>query len=133
MEFLLSKLLKEKQIRQEDLADTIGVTRQTISRLCTGKTTTISFDNLRKICKELNCTPNDLFGYNNNNNNESDQQTPKIVLYDASESLPQQLKTIGLASIINANQKSNTDELLQLIDDRINMAFKNRNKKDDTE
>lgn len=130
MEFLLSKLLKEKQIRQEDLADTIGVTRQTISRLCTGKTTTISFDNLRKICKELNCTPNDLFGYNNN---ESDQQTPKIILYDASESLFPQLKTIGLASIANANQKSNTDELLQLIDDRINMAFKNRNKKDDTE
>ena len=130
MEFLLSNLLREKQIRQEDLADTIGVTRQTISRLCTGKTTTISFDNLRKICKALNCTPNDLFGYNNN---ESDQQTPKIVLYDASESLPKQLKTIGLASIINDNQKSNTDELLQLIDDRINMAFKNRNKKDDTE
>ena len=130
MDFLLSKLLKEKQIRQEDLADTIGVTRQTISRLCTGKTTTISFDNLRKICKELNCTPNDLFGYNNN---ESDQQTPKIILYDASESLSPQLKTIGLASIANANQKSNTDELLQLIDDRINMAFKNRNKKDDTE
>lgn len=130
MEFLLSKLLKEKQIRQEDLADTIGVTRQTISRLCTGKTTTISFDNLRKICKELNCTPNDLFGYNNN---ESDQQTPKIILYDASESLSPQLKTIGLANIANANQKSNTDELLQLIDDRINMAFKNRNKKDDTE
>ena len=130
MEFLLSKLLREKQIRQEDLADTIGVTRQTISRLCTGKTTTISFDNLRKICKELNCTPNDLFGYNNN---ESDQQTPKIIFYDASESLPPQLKTIGLASIVNANQKSNTNELLQLIDDRINMAFKNQNKKDDTE
>lgn len=130
MEFLLSKLLREKQIRQEDLADTIGVTRQTISRLCTGKTTTISFDNLRKICKELNCTPNDLFGYNNN---ESDQQTQKIVLYDASENLPQQLKTIGLANIVNSNQKSNTDELLQLIDDRINIAFKNRNKKDDTE
>ena len=130
MEFLLSKLLWEKQIRQEDLADTIGVTRQTISRLCTGKTTTISFDNLRKICKELNCTPNDLFGYNNN---ESDQQTPKIILYDASESLPPQLKTIGLANIVNTNQKSNTEELLQLIDNRINMAFKNRNTKDDTE
>ena len=130
MEFLLSKLLREKQIRQEDLADAIGVSRQTISKLCTGKTTSISLDNLRKICKELNCTPNDLFGYNNN---ESDQQTPKVILYDASENLPQQLKSIGLASIVNANQKSNTDELLQLIDDRINIAFKNRNKKDDTD
>lgn len=55
-----SKLNKIGMTRYE-LAKRIGVTYPTIDNIYKGTSTSIKFEILEAICKELNCTPNDIF------------------------------------------------------------------------
>ena len=45
------------------LSKEVGITYQNIMRLCNGQTNSIKFDLIEKICKALNCTPNDIFEF----------------------------------------------------------------------
>ncbi len=45
------------------LSKEVGMTYQNIMRLCNGQTNSIKFELLEKICKTLNCTPNDIFEF----------------------------------------------------------------------
>lgn len=62
----LSQILAYKNIKKIDLAKYTGLSQDTISRLCTGRYHSISFENLEKICTVLDITPNDFYGYDHN-------------------------------------------------------------------
>lgn len=61
MKIKLKELLQSKNKSQYWLSKQTDITPQNIGRLANNKTTSISFDNLEKICKALECTPNDIF------------------------------------------------------------------------
>lgn len=58
--------LKVKEILEKQgktaywLSKQTGISPNNISKICNGETTNIRFDTMEKICKVLNCTPNDL-------------------------------------------------------------------------
>ncbi|BCJ93567.1 hypothetical protein acsn021_11360 [Anaerocolumna cellulosilytica] len=43
------------------LAKEVGMSYQALAKLSNNQTISIHFDLLEKLCKALNCTPNDLF------------------------------------------------------------------------
>lgn len=52
--------LDKKGISRYELAKRIGVTYPTITNLYNGKSTAIKLEILENLCKELDCTPNDI-------------------------------------------------------------------------
>lgn len=57
MKISIQEKLKEKQITRYELAKRIGVTYPTIDNIYKGTSTSIKFDILEAICKELDCSP----------------------------------------------------------------------------
>lgn len=60
MKFNLEEALKSKNKTKYWLSKETGITYANITRYAKNKTASINFDNLSKICKALNCTPNDI-------------------------------------------------------------------------
>jgi len=56
----LGRLRLDRHLTQQQLADRLGVRRDTISALERGKSQGIAFDTLAGLCDALSCTPNDL-------------------------------------------------------------------------
>ena len=56
--------LDKKGISRYELAKRIGVTYPTITNLYNGKSTAIKLEILENLCKELDCTPNDIMYIN---------------------------------------------------------------------
>lgn len=56
----INEVLKEKNKTKYWLCNNTGITYANISRMCSGKTTSISFNSLNKICDALNCEPGDI-------------------------------------------------------------------------
>lgn len=52
--------LEEKGISRYELAKRIGVTYPTITSIYNGESTSIKLEILESICKELDCSPNDI-------------------------------------------------------------------------
>ena len=52
--------LNESGMTRYELAKRIGVTYQTITNIYSGESASIKLEILESICKELNCTPNDI-------------------------------------------------------------------------
>ena len=59
----LDDLLHERRITLTGLADRVGLTLANLSILKTGKAKAIRFSTLEAICRELDCEPGDLLGY----------------------------------------------------------------------
>lgn len=59
----LSRILGEQRLKMSDLCRISGLSRSAVERLYHDKTGGIDFDTLDKLCKALECTPNDLFEY----------------------------------------------------------------------
>jgi len=59
----LDKLLNEKNIKSNELAEIIDITPANLSILKTGKAKAIRFSTLEAICKALNCQPGDILSY----------------------------------------------------------------------
>lgn len=57
MRLSIQNKLKEKNMTRYELAKKIGVTYPTIDKIYKGESTSIKFDILEAICKELNCSP----------------------------------------------------------------------------
>lgn len=53
--------LKKKNKTRYWLAKEINITYQNLTNLCEGKTSSVKFSIIEKICNALNCTPNDIF------------------------------------------------------------------------
>jgi putative transcriptional regulator len=59
----LDELLHARRMTLTDLADRVGITLANLSILKTGKAKAIRFSTLEAICRELQCQPGDLLGY----------------------------------------------------------------------
>ena len=88
MQINIKQKLEENHMTRYELAKRIGVTYPTIDNIYKGTSTSIKFEILEAICKELNCSPID------------------ILISDD----PQMKRLLGKASITNVeyNNKSDT-------------------------
>lgn len=59
----LDDLLYERRMTLTQLAERIGITLANLSILKTGKAKAVRFSTLEAICRELDCQPGDLLGY----------------------------------------------------------------------
>lgn len=59
----LDDLLHERRMTLTELAERVGLTLANLSILKTGKAKAIRFSTLAAICRELECQPGDLLGY----------------------------------------------------------------------
>lgn len=71
MHINIKDILDERGIRRYELAQKIDVTYPTITSIYNGTSTSIRFDTLEKICKELNCTPNDILIFDKEENHSN--------------------------------------------------------------
>ncbi|CUH97388.1 hypothetical protein P22_3516 [Propionispora sp. 2/2-37] len=66
----LSRILGEKRLNMSALAESTGLSRNTIFLLYHEKTERMDFKTLEKLCNALNCQPGDLLEYIPNQGNE---------------------------------------------------------------
>lgn len=59
----LDDLLHARRMTLTDLSERVGLTLANLSILKTGKAKAIRFSTLAAICRELECQPGDLLGY----------------------------------------------------------------------
>ncbi|QDU68210.1 helix-turn-helix domain-containing protein [Engelhardtia mirabilis] len=59
----LDDRLQERGMTLTELAERVGITLANLSILKTGKAKAIRFSTLEAICRELECQPGDLLGY----------------------------------------------------------------------
>jgi putative transcriptional regulator len=59
----LDDMLYQRRMTLTDLSERIGITLANLSILKTGKAKAIRFSTLEAICRELDCQPGDLLGY----------------------------------------------------------------------
>lgn len=60
MKIKLKEVLENQNKSQYWLSKQTNITAKNIGRLANGKTTSVTFDNLEKICKALNCKIEDI-------------------------------------------------------------------------
>lgn len=61
MKINIDEILKQRNQSRYWLAKETGITYPNITNLCNGKTSSIKFEMIDKICRVLQCTPNDIF------------------------------------------------------------------------
>lgn len=59
----LDRMLVERKISSNELADKVGISPVNLSRIKTGKVKGIRFSTLEALCKELDCKPGDLLDF----------------------------------------------------------------------
>ena len=59
----LDKILEERGMKSNELADIIGITTANLSILKTGKAKAVRFSTLEAICEALECQPGDILEY----------------------------------------------------------------------
>ncbi|WP_339646493.1 helix-turn-helix transcriptional regulator [uncultured Salegentibacter sp.] len=62
----LDKILEERRMKSNELADKIGITTANLSILKTGKAKAVRFSTLEAICEVLDCQPGDILEYTKN-------------------------------------------------------------------
>ena len=63
IEVRLDRVLLDRKMSLTELADRVGITIANLSILKTGKAKAIRFSTLEAICRELDCQPGDLLGF----------------------------------------------------------------------
>lgn len=61
----LDVVMAQRKIKSGELAKRIGITNANLSILKNNKAKAIRFSTLEAICKELECKPGDILGYEN--------------------------------------------------------------------
>lgn len=59
----LDRMMADRKISLNELAERVGMTNVNLSNLKTGKMKGIRFETLEAICRVLDCQPGDLFEY----------------------------------------------------------------------
>lgn len=59
----LDRVLENKNMKSNELADIVGITTANLSILKTGKAKAVRFSTLEAICKALDCQPGDILEY----------------------------------------------------------------------
>ena len=66
----LDRVLVDRKMRLNDLAEKVGISNVNLSYLKTGKVKAIRFTTLDAICKVLKCQPGDILEYVEDDENE---------------------------------------------------------------
>jgi len=64
----LDRVLADRKMQLQELADAVGISIANLSNLKTGKVRAIRFSTLEKICEVLDCQPGDLLEYETEEN-----------------------------------------------------------------
>lgn len=64
----LDRVLADRKMRLNDLAEVVGISNVNLSNLKTGKVKAIRFSTLEAICKALDCQPGDILEYRKEEN-----------------------------------------------------------------
>lgn len=59
----IAELRRRAELTQRQLADAVGVTESTIANYERGRNALKWFERVARLCKALNCTPDELIGY----------------------------------------------------------------------
>ena len=61
----LDRVMADRKMSLNELAEKVGVTNVNLSKLKTGKVSAIRFSTLEAICKALECQPGDILEFEN--------------------------------------------------------------------
>lgn len=64
----LDRVLADRKMQLQELADAVGISIANLSNLKTGKVRAIRFSTLERICEVLECQPGDLLEYETEEN-----------------------------------------------------------------
>lgn len=64
----LDRVLADRKMQLNELADKVGISIVNLSNLKTGKVKAIRFSTLEAICEVLECQPGDILEFNKGNN-----------------------------------------------------------------
>ena len=59
----LDRVMADRKISLNELAEKMGITNVNLSKLKTGKVVAVRFSTLNEICRVLNCQPGDILEY----------------------------------------------------------------------
>ena len=59
----LDRVMADRKISLNDLADQVGIANVNLSKIKTGKVSAIRFSTLEAICSALDCQPGDILEY----------------------------------------------------------------------
>ena len=59
----LDRMMADRKISLNELADKVGITNVNLSKLKTGKVNGVRFTTLNAICEALDCQPGDILEY----------------------------------------------------------------------
>ncbi|MFV8280478.1 helix-turn-helix domain-containing protein [Christiangramia marina] len=59
----LDRILEERDMKSNELAEMVGITTANLSILKTGKAKAVRFSTLEAICQALDCQPGDILEY----------------------------------------------------------------------
>ena len=59
----LDRMMADRKISLNELADKVGITNVNLSKLKTGKVNGVRFSTLEAICEALDCQPGDILEY----------------------------------------------------------------------
>lgn len=79
MQLNIDPILKKKKISRSQLSQLAHIGYKATLNLCSGKTERVYLDTIEKICKALNCTPNDIL-------TSDDPQMRRLLLLSNSQS-----------------------------------------------
>lgn len=70
----LDRVMADRKISLNDLAEKVGISNVNLSNLKTGKVKAIRFSTLNSICRVLNCQPGDILEYQYSENDDMDEK-----------------------------------------------------------
>lgn len=71
----LDRVLADRKMQLNELAERTGVSNVNLSLLKTGKVKAVRFSTLSAVCRELSCQPGDLLEYVAGENDEEEDDT----------------------------------------------------------
>ncbi len=68
----LDRVMADRKISLNELAEQVGITNVNLSKIKTGKVSAIRFSTLEAICEALQCQPGDILEYQPNSQDKID-------------------------------------------------------------
>ena len=124
MKLNIKDKLESKNMSRYELAKRIGVTYPTITSIYNGNSTSIKLEILESICRELDCTPNEIIVSDDKNIRYS-LEIEKL----SSELLPIILESRNCDKLSDLRQQERFARYIDLLQ----KASKSRHEKDDTD
>lgn len=70
----LDRMLVERKLQLNELAERVGISIVNLSNLKTGKVKAVRFSTLNAICRELDCQPGELLEYEPGNDDRDEEE-----------------------------------------------------------